>query len=1240
MSGFTDNGINYRTRDGGSPVGKLNIFISYRHVDAYYLEPVINDILGEEYGIDCAVWYDEYLTPGKEYDGAIRTALEQSNLCVIIITKDTFEEGCYTAEKEIPYMIENHKQILPIIVADLDSRTVEKALKKAGLVKGINVLDRRIQNYGRRLSTILRDRLVNHDETELVRNALEKENSGMTTPDEDHWIGVGYLYGICDRKQDTKRALKIITAAADRNSSLAMKRLADMYFNGIGVTYDYDKAEEWQIKYIAKINENIEKVTPDGEKVSYEPLRRKYEALQKLCDIRLSSAKLDELNIACRQLMNVASELGGYANNNETLQMRIDCSWSIGRALYADRRLEEAEEHLGDAVAACRELKDAAKDKKADFRAAIDHQLAQILYDYGRVMEKGYRLNEAEQYYSEGYRLLKNLSGSGRDETEPDISGILRHLGEVELKKGDVLIAKKYFADNLSRCRSMLSASDDYNTRYLYANAVYNMAELLFENSSLKEARDSFAEAMDCAAGLLEENDSPDSRRLLAKACGGLGNVLRAEGELEDARVCYLEDIRIMDEILSEVETVQYRRDCGLAYEMLSELCIEMNELEQAEEYLAEARKRFESIQSEHNTRESLLDLAKCKHSLGMLSTIQGNAEMAERHYNDALELQKEAAERSRTPNALMGLCKTYGMLAGIYLKKNDFAKAVEYARMDHDICAELIDSTNMINARRMFSFSHTLLGNIYRKSNEIEYAKKAYSRAVKIAEEVMLTSLTNRSREDYANAMYALVDYYIFIDDVDEAENHVRDIINLRKEVDSSVNSYRTGTQLAKAYQQMGELKLLQYDLAAAQQSVLEAIRIYEGFEESIRRTHDARTNLTHAYGCMTRIMLEQNSLREAEEYAKLDRDNSAQLYDEYQVPESERTYCVALSMYSKVLMRRNERYRSLRLLNKVLGLREERLRKQNTLLNQYPVSKSYIDLGDYYMSLGDPDKARSYYEGALEIRCRLMEELKAPKAIRKCAEAYHRLGKLELAEGNYEAAIRHYQKDGELLERLCRERPMLENTCHLAVVYNRLGDAALGLGRNEEAQGHYEHSLGLLDSIERGKRVTKVQIAIVDDLIDLGDIHLARGKEREAEKFYISAAEEAEPLFNQTLTNDTSEVLLRAYGKLEEFKEKHGDHGAAQHYRSRCEIIREAMENGNQITVDEVNSSVTYTAGKKRSLKVGRYKIRVKKKKNRKAPGIADTLKKLKAAVATLSVLSAALAAAVAVLIYLLTK
>lgn len=71
------------------------VFLSYRKKDRIYAQELMRLIHKNKFCRDIAIWYDEFLTPGENFNTEIENALEKSELFVLAVTPHILEPGNY-----------------------------------------------------------------------------------------------------------------------------------------------------------------------------------------------------------------------------------------------------------------------------------------------------------------------------------------------------------------------------------------------------------------------------------------------------------------------------------------------------------------------------------------------------------------------------------------------------------------------------------------------------------------------------------------------------------------------------------------------------------------------------------------------------------------------------------------------------------------------------------------------------------------------------------------------------------------------------------------------------------------------------------------------------------------------------------------------------------------------------------------------------------------------------------------
>lgn len=231
---LSDTLINDTTRAKIKQEFDAYIFLSYRKKDRAEARQLMRQIHQNDFCRDVAIWYDEYLIPGEDFNHSIAEAMEGSQLFALMVTPHIVEPDNYIIQHEYPMAqsLQAEKQIpiLPIECAPTDQKILQT------LYKNIPPCTR--SNEPDSLAEALRNGLKNVTLTE-----------GQASPEHNFLIGLAYLGGI-DVETDYDRAISLITGAANANLLEAKVKLIDIYQNGIGTSIDYKTALYWSIQVI------------------------------------------------------------------------------------------------------------------------------------------------------------------------------------------------------------------------------------------------------------------------------------------------------------------------------------------------------------------------------------------------------------------------------------------------------------------------------------------------------------------------------------------------------------------------------------------------------------------------------------------------------------------------------------------------------------------------------------------------------------------------------------------------------------------------------------------------------------------------------------------------------------------------------------------------------------------------------------------------------------------------------
>lgn len=218
---------------------KYRVFLSYRKVDAEKAKQAIAILRKSKKLKDAAIWYDDYLIPGSNYEAEIKEEIENCDLFILIATKSTLEkneksEDNYIVRVEYPLATKYDKPIIAIV---FDSVNKEELLEHFD----------RIEEF------------IPHDKKYEFDNKIKHINKISHKKQDDssycqYLRGLAFLYGIYT-EIDVKKGIDLLRSAADQGQKEALLKLAQMNYEGEHTKQDWQNAS----KYYKKLIDEVEK---------------------------------------------------------------------------------------------------------------------------------------------------------------------------------------------------------------------------------------------------------------------------------------------------------------------------------------------------------------------------------------------------------------------------------------------------------------------------------------------------------------------------------------------------------------------------------------------------------------------------------------------------------------------------------------------------------------------------------------------------------------------------------------------------------------------------------------------------------------------------------------------------------------------------------------------------------------------------------------------------------------------
>ncbi len=240
------------------------IFLSYRKMDRKYANELMRLMHSDPLCRDIAIWFDEFLTPGENFETSIDNALKKSRMVALLVTPSLLknnkdDSANYVQAVEYPNAREMGKPILPAEKVSTDRTALAENFE--GLPEVIDA----------------NDEILFHDEFLKAVSDIAKHEK-TDDPMHNYLIGLAYLDGI-DVEINSEYGMELVTKAANAELPEAMEKLSQIYLDIRYGNMDFCKSSYWGKKYYNYQLEHRGKDHPDT-----------LNALKKLADILILDA--------------------------------------------------------------------------------------------------------------------------------------------------------------------------------------------------------------------------------------------------------------------------------------------------------------------------------------------------------------------------------------------------------------------------------------------------------------------------------------------------------------------------------------------------------------------------------------------------------------------------------------------------------------------------------------------------------------------------------------------------------------------------------------------------------------------------------------------------------------------------------------------------------------------------------------------------------------------------------------
>lgn len=585
------------------------IFLSYRKKDRRFAQELMRLIHRNPFCRDIAIWYDEFLTPGENFNESIAHAMQKSSLFAMAVTPNLVNETNYVVEMEYP---EAKSAKLPIIGFEMAPTDREALDKRFG----------QLSRYVEARNPLLMETVL----LDTIGKIAKKENKASA--EHNFFIGLAYLDGI-DVEVDNGLALSLIEGSAEAGLAEAMKKLVTMYRTGKGVKRSFHDAVAWQRRLVALYQKDFS----DGDCFDYVAQLDKLSMylLDDLMDLSSAEETTQELVRACtRWRENYGSRngtqflAGGYVRLSRIHKERGDLP-------QARINLEKAEglyEYLADHY-----------DREEDWR-----NRSMIYCDLGMLDMERNAYADARLRFQDALTIAEHLvTVEGCEAARSDMFHYCLKLGDVYCKEGDFESARQSF----EKCSAMAAQFEKENNDLMsISNAALcydRLAEVYNAQGAYPDAMRLLKKALEKRVQYSQETETPVALRYQAYTYVMIARTAISMEDFFEARTNYEEALRIVNRLYASSPTQQQALDLCTCLEDIGALCEKEKNMEAARKYYEEVLEIAESLAAESQSDSVIRAVGMCYERLGFIAKKEGAQDAARRYYEKMYAIVEKA---------------------------------------------------------------------------------------------------------------------------------------------------------------------------------------------------------------------------------------------------------------------------------------------------------------------------------------------------------------------------------------------------------------------------------------------------------------------------------------------------------------------------------------------------------------------------------------------------------------------
>ena len=928
------------------------VFLSYRKKDREQAQKLMQLIHSNDFCRDVAIWYDEFLVPGENFNDAIKDAMKKSDLFALTVTPNLLEEGNYVMTTEYPEAAKAKKPIMPVELEETDSKKLQEKYSEIPTILRAD--------DAKRLEQALKQ-ILGLDDT--VRN---------NDPQHMFFIGLAYLSGI-DVEVNQKLAVKLISAAAKKELPEAVEMMSTMYHEGQSVRQDVLKAIEIR-KFASELRENR---------------------------FRQTQTESD-----ARQWMDCLFLLGDYLYGlgHDIYMFKHVLNYKPNSNVYLSlSRKDEKDKnkYYREALEIYKKLATVLEDNIPMFSDVYFERLLYITCDrMGRIYLFLNESDKAKVWYEKEFNIREKLVAQTDSLQElKDLSDSYYEVSKTLRKRGYLDDAIMYYEKGASFREKLISRIEDPAKRdfetieyYFYCS---RLADSCKEKNNFFEAEIWYKKALDVVIEMVDRKDHayeadvdyakeriPEASQKISDFYKEMGLSCKKQGDLAGAKAWYEKALVIAEKIAAQSDTVEAQRALSFSYFRLGSICEAQGDLAGAKECYEKMFVIFEKIAVQSDSVEAQKDLAETYNILVDICRKQGDLDGVKKWYKKELAHIERQAAQSDSAKIQGDIGVLYGKLADICEKQGDHAEAKEWYEKQIAIIEGVAASIDSVDTLTVLSIYCSSLSDICKAHGDLAGAKIWHEKTLVVDEKIEACKFAEEQRE-LADSYDKHGEIFLNQGDFDGAKEWFEKALVIREkiapQIDPEIDPSLAQKELIISrgiLVVIGNICKAQNDLAGAKERYEKALVI----DEKIAAQSDSakvQSNLSASYSNLGDICEKQGDFTGAKEWYEKEIVIREKLAEKNDSVEVQTNLADSYENLGYICEKQGDFTGAKEWYEKGLVIRERLVEKNNSVEALSYLFRAYTILGNMCKAQGNSVGATEYIEKADII----IEKLKSKK-------------------------------------------------------------------------------------------------------------------------------------------------------------------------------------------------------------------------------------------------------------------